>query len=340
MKIALISTTINAPKVYALYRAFGPDVEIIVTGDRKTPHDELRQALKPIGVRYLDCADQEKLGAACSEVIGWNSVQRRNIALLEALRTGAQIVVTVDDDNIPLDASYFSTFERILTQPFNGLSVGTETNWFDVGGMLQPVAPHRGFPVSRRRQDQGATFCPAVGAKIGVAAGLWLGDPDTDAMTRITDRPNILQASDALKVGIVVAPGCFTPFNSQNTAYSAEIAPLMAMWINVGRYDDIWASYFAERIMMETGHRVHFGPPLVWQQRNQHDLLRDVQEEALGDRHTEQFVQDLLDADVGRGSVLEMMRRLFDHITRKDYVPAPMKRLAPAWCADVERVAG
>jgi len=337
MKIALISTTIHAPTVYALYRAFGPEVEIIVAGDRKTPHDEVRKLLKPHNIRYLDPAEQEKLGHASSDIIGWNSVQRRNIALLEALRTGADVIITVDDDNIPMDASYFATFERLLTQPFNGLRVSTASNWFDVGGLLQPVAPHRGFPVSRRRKDQGATFGPALGAKIGVAAGLWFGDPDTDAMTRIVERPNVSQVSEALRSGLLVAPGCFTPFNSQNTAYRAEIAPLMAMWISVGRYDDIWASYFAERVMMETGHHVHFGTPFVWQQRNEHDLLLDLQEEKLGDTHTEQFVRDLLDADLGKGSVVDMMRRAFAAVVKKDYVPEPMRRLAPVWCDDVER---
>lgn len=52
MKIALISTTINVPRVLALYRAFGPEVEIIVAGDRKTPHDETRALLGPLNARY------------------------------------------------------------------------------------------------------------------------------------------------------------------------------------------------------------------------------------------------------------------------------------------------
>lgn len=334
----LISTTINVPRVLALYRAFGPEVEIIVAGDLKTPHEESRTLLNPLNVRYLDPKDQEKLGYASSEVIGWNSVQRRNIALLEALRAKPDIIVTVDDDNIPIASDYFEHFTRILSAPFNGLCVSTATNWFDIGELLHPIAPHRGFPVQRRRKDQDATFAAKIGAKVGIAAGLWLGDPDTDAMTRIVERPNITQVSEALRAGLLIAPGCFTPFNSQNTAYSAEIAPLMAMWISVGRYDDIWASYFAERVMMETGHHVHFGPPFVWQQRNTHDLLRDLEQEALGDRYTEAFVQDLLAADLGKGSVPEMMRRAFEAVMNKDYVPPQMRQLVPAWCGDIERV--
>ena len=36
MKTALVLTTINVPRVLALYRAYGPDVHFFVVGDRKS----------------------------------------------------------------------------------------------------------------------------------------------------------------------------------------------------------------------------------------------------------------------------------------------------------------
>lgn len=338
MKVALISTTINAPRVFALYRAFGPDVDIIVAGDRRTPHAEARALLAPLGARYLDCSDQDALGWASSEAIGWNCIQRRNIALLEAIRARPDVITTVDDDNIPLDANYFADVARILGQPFCGLAAGSETGWFDIGAFITPVAPHRGLPPEHRR-GAGPVLEGVVGARIGVAAGLWLGDPDTDAMTRIVARPNVLHISDAARAGIVVRAGCLTPFNSQNTAYIAELAPLMAMWVGVGRYDDIWASLFAQRVMLETGHLVHFGRPFVWQQRNAQDLLTNAEGELHGDRHTTHFARDLLDAKLSGKSIPDLMRQLFVQILDKTYVPDAMRRFAPAWCADIERIA-
>ena len=38
-----------------------------------------------------------------SDAIGWNSIQRRNIGLLYAYEQGADVIATVDDDNIPYD---------------------------------------------------------------------------------------------------------------------------------------------------------------------------------------------------------------------------------------------
>lgn len=338
MKIALISTTIHTPRVLALYRTFGPEVEIIVAGDHKTPHEEVRALLKPLDVRYLDPKAQEKLGHASSEAIGWNCIQRRNIALLEALKSRPDVIVTVDDDNIPIDSKYFSDFADILSRPFNGLAARGAAGWFDAGGFLLPPAPHRGLPPEQRRGAPAPHMSAAVGAKVGVAAGLWLGDPDTDAMTRIVNAPLVHHVSDLMNAGLVVDPQCFAPFNTQNTAYAAEVAPLMPMWIGIGRYDDIWASLFAQRIMMTTGHHVHFGRPYVWQQRNEQDLQVNLENEAFGDRNTARFAEDLRQADVGGGSILERMQRLFDAVSALDYVPARMKTFAKAWCADIDRI--
>ncbi|GAI53134.1 unnamed protein product, partial [marine sediment metagenome] len=107
MKLALITTTIGVPHVLSLYRELDKEAMFFIAGDRKTPHDEVRSLVSTLGnaVYYSD-TDQEKLGYRSSELIGWNRIMRRNIALLEAIKYGADIIVTIDDDNIPLDRSY------------------------------------------------------------------------------------------------------------------------------------------------------------------------------------------------------------------------------------------
>jgi hypothetical protein len=337
MKICVISTTINVPSVFELYRALGPDVDIIVTGDQKTPHAEAAHVIESLGGRYLDVRAQEELNTTCSPIIGWNTIRRRNLALLEAIRSKPDVIVTVDDDNIPVSPDYFETFRKAFAQPFSGVSVRSKLNWFDAGILLTPPSPHRGFPYSKRHRDLQLTFGHVTGARIGVAAGLWLGDPDIDAATRIVNAPQILGFSELARHGLSVEPGCFTPFNSQNTAFRAELAPLMAVWIDVGRYDDIWAAYVAQRIMMETGDCVMFGPPYVWQERNAHNLMRDLKDEIYGMESTDRFVQDLLDMDLGSGSVLDKMRRLYGHLQTKEYIPESMRRFGLTWCDDVER---
>ena len=75
------------------------DWHVIVVGDKKTPHNKY----KNLNCTYLSPRDQENISKRLSDLTGWNSIQRRNFGFIEALNIGANIIATVDDDNIPLN---------------------------------------------------------------------------------------------------------------------------------------------------------------------------------------------------------------------------------------------
>lgn len=336
MKIVLITTTIRIPWVLEYYRRADPSVVFIITGDKKTPHAQVDSFVKTLGnTIYYDVEGQKALGYECSDVIGWNCVMRRSIALLEAIKLQPDIIITIDDDNIPLDIdNYFKTFQRILSAPYGGLVIHGEDRWFNVGSMFEPHIKHRGFPYDR---ESGYTINFGVN-RVGVVAGLWYGDPDISAVERIVIKPQILQMSDILQRGIVVDNLCFTPFNSQNTGYLCELAPLMAVLPVVGRYDDIWASYIAERVMLETGHYVFYGPPFTWQERNEHNLITNLEDEIFGMRYTSIFCNDLRDMKLGVGSPVEMLARIYEQMEHLDYIPQRLKEFGKAWISDLEKI--
>jgi len=339
MKIALITTTIYVPRVLERYRALDRDVVFFVAGDRETPHAEARAFIDSLGnAAYYSDADQEKLGYKCSEIIGWNKIMRRNIALLEAIRWGAEIVVSVDDDNIPLDNNYFNDFRSVLSSPFNGVKVTSASKWFNAGELLCPKIYHRGFPYDVRREDVRIRLTAIKGARVGVAAGLWLGDPDVDAMERITTKPWVHDVSEVLRRGLIVDHECQTPFSSQNTAYVTALAPLMMVLVGVGRYDDIWASYIAQHVMAHTDYHIHFGKPFVWQERHPHNLWQNLKDEIFGMEYTGQFCQDLRAMDLGAGDLLTKLRRLYERLKVSEYVPRIVHELGVAWADDVEKV--
>ena len=339
MRIALITTTIYVPTVLEHYRRLDSGVAMFVAGDRQTPHVAARSFIESLGnATYYSDADQEKLGYKSSAVIGWNKIMRRNIALLEALRWGADIIVSVDDDNIPLESNYFEGFRNILSTPYYGVMASSERGWINVGEFLVPQVYHRGFPYEFRNEDLKVSLRPVSEIRVGVAAGLWLGDPDVDAMERITLRPTVYQVSKVLQLGLIVDQTCLSPFNSQNTAYIAELAPLMMVLVGVGRYDDIWASYIAQRVMAETDYRVHFGTPLVWQQRNPQSLWKNLKDELFGMEFSARFCADLRSTNLGVGGVLCKLRRLYEHMRRWDYLPSEVYELGKAWAADIEKV--
>ena len=96
MKTALITTTINVPRVLELYRKLDPDVRFFVAGDMKTPHDETTELCDWIGnCDFISQLRQTRKNYEHSELIGWNTDSRRNIALLEALKWGADLIVSM-----------------------------------------------------------------------------------------------------------------------------------------------------------------------------------------------------------------------------------------------------
>lgn len=302
MNIALVLTTVNVPLVLALYHKCGPEVNFYVIGDRKTDDLDVMSFLAGMQrCTYYGYEQQAALGYKCHALIGPDCIQRRNIGFLEALKGGADIVVSIDDDNIPLDLNYFSHHSWMACK-FDGVQVSGEDGWFDPGKYLSPPIVHRGFPMQRKHQP---VYQPVTDVRIGVSAGMVLGDPDIDAVTRIALAPDIQQVSLLMKAGAVVGGHTWTVFNSQNTAVIRELVPAWFMMPGTGRHDDIYAGLIVQRVMRERGLRVRFGQPFVVQQRNAHDLLADLRAEISGMENVVKLA-DLLDSIVLPGrSVLE-----------------------------------
>jgi len=338
MKTALITTTINVPTVLELYRACDPDVMFFIAGDRKTDDMAVVNFLDAIpNHAYYGIDLQHKLGYKCSQLLGENTITRRNIMLLEALKWGADVIVSIDDDNIPLDEDYFADVtqyfdpESIMKRcPFYGMAASSEQGWVDVGQLLEPPASHRGFPYAIQPVLH---VSHVVNAKIGVAAGICLGDPDIDATTRIVNAPVVTNVSELLRAGIVVNPqNSWTVFNTQNTAFIRELAPAMFCAPGFGRFDDIFASLITQAIMRDKGYHVHFGKPFVWQQRNPHNLVKDLRVELFGMEHIHNLRR--LVANMPNPTV----RGIYEHLAHTDWCPPNVPEVALAFLDDCEKV--
>lgn len=335
-KMALITTTVNVPTVLALYRACDPDVHFFITGDRKTPDIDVINFLDDVPNHSYYGADwQSKIGYACSDLIGFNTIGRRNIALLEAVKSKAEIIVTTDDDNIPISRTYFADIEYTMEFPFSGLRTDPNQKWFDPGTLIYPAVKHRGFP---RLGFVESWFDPVVNAKIGVVAGLCLGDPDIDAVTRLELNPIVHQANTIGTAGIVVHPNTRTVFNSQNTAFLRELAPAMFFMPGCGRYDDIYASLICQRIMKERDLYVHFGKPFVWQQRNEQSLTKNLRDEIDGMEHIEQMAILLDQIVLVPDTVVNQCRRIHETLVHAEWLPEIATQAAMAFLDDVEKV--
>jgi hypothetical protein len=363
MKIALCTTTIHVPHALKLMRKCSDgrfsNVKFFVVGDEKSPHTQIEvlcdacdsgkswdvpsQSFKHEdaymrqhhgNAEYYDVDRQKGLNYKCSEAIGWSSLSRRNIAFLEALRWGADIVYAWDNDNVNVDLNHFAHLS-VLDRPFNGIKVTGDKGWFDPGQLLIPATRHRGFPYARPVSKHAS---PVVDARVGVAAGLVIGDPDIDATTRLEVRPDIGAVHILGSTGVVVECHTWTVFNSQNTAVIRELIPAWFMMPGVGRHDDIYASLIVQRVARERNLHVHFGPPFTYQQRNKHDLVTDLRAELDGMENVCKLAT-LLDAIILPGkSVIEDVRIIYTQLRNCAFIPLGAATAGLTWLEDCEEI--
>ena len=107
-----------------------------------------------------------------------------------------------------------------------------------------------------------------------VQADFWHGDPDIDAICRMEHAPECKFDSSYFPM----AANRMGPFNSQNTFMRGELLRDYMMFPAVGRMDDIWASYY----LQAKGAKVAYAAASVYQARNVHNLVRDMQAEYMG----------------------------------------------------------
>src|SRR5262249_28124550 len=118
-----------------------------------------------------------------------------------------------------------------------------------------------------------------------IQADFWDGDPDIDAVCRMEHAPECGFEASCFPI----TSDKMSPFNSQNTFLSGAVLKDYFLFPHVGRMDDIWASYYVQA----KGYKVVYGKASVYQQRNEHDLVRDMRQEYLGYEHNLKLVSDL-----------------------------------------------
>ena len=281
MKKYIVTTTINPPTLATIKYSRKEDWTLIVVGDTKTPHYDYEN----LNCIYLSPEYQEKTYPELSNTIGWKSIQRRNIGFVEAYNRGADIVATVDDDNIPYDSWG--------TNVVVGETV--EIDFYDTHlGVFDPLSVtehnqvwHRGYPIELVPFRKEVTYGGKLKRKVLVQADLWDGDPDIDAMARLSIKPTV-------KFGVQDAYGStsISPFNSQNTFLARDVIPYYSVFPHVGRMDDIWGGYVLQYYFPNS---VIYNKASVFQDRNVQDLITNLEKEIMGYRKTSELIRSLPD---------------------------------------------
>lgn len=286
MKKYIVTTTINEPTIATkkfCKIAVEKDFTFVIIGDTKTPHESYRK-LENSNVIYLPPVQQEELYKELSDTIGWKSIQRRNIGFVYAYDQGADIIATIDDDNIPYD----SWGDNILV----GQDIEIDLFSHKTSNVFDPISPtnhndlwHRGYPIELVPSKNNIEYKGKSQRKVLIQADFWDGDPDIDALCRLSKMP-VCKFDKFNPFG----SNQIAPFNSQNTFLSREVIPYYAVLPHAGRMDDIWGAYIVQHYFPNS---VVYNKATVYQDRNEQDLVTNLENEVIGYRNTLNLINDL-----------------------------------------------
>jgi hypothetical protein len=289
-KKSLVITSIAAPnaamKIYA-EKCKENGIDFIVIGDVTSPkHFQLDNC------RFVSIEDQCKLPFKLAKLLPEKHYSRKNIGYLIA--KDCDVIIETDDDNYPKEIFWKKSFladeGRIINRKgwVNAYKYFTKEN----------IWP-RGFPLEEIQKDIAVPNQISVSLNIPIIQGLADENPDVDAIYRMTQALPITFDRNS---PLVLSEGSWCPFNSQNTAWKKETFPLLYLPSYCSfRMTDIWRSLIAQRIAWTCGWNILFHQADVYQKRNEHNLVKDFEDEVPGYLNNSRIVAMLEDLDLKSG---------------------------------------
>ena len=329
---ALVLTSISKPnevmKAFAKGAALH-DIDFIVIGDRSSPKEfELN------GCSYFSMEKQLSLGFKFASRCPEKHYSRKNIGYLVAIQGGAKIIIESDDDNFPRKNFWLPRQQMQTTYHIKDYN-----DWINVYSYFSKnkIWP-RGLPLevlnkqipSLKSFEISEVLCP-------IQQGLADENPDVDAIYRLT-----MPLPQSFRKGsLALGNNTWCPFNSQNTTFFKEAFPLLYLPSFCSfRMTDIWRSFIAQRIGWQNNWNVLFHSATVWQQRNEHNLLKDFEEEIPGYLLNSKIAICLnnLKLKKGRKHISENMMACYTALAQADIIPFKELDLLQCWLDDLKKL--
>ena len=306
-----------------------PDKTVVI-GDLKSP-----PRYSCIGVRYISPTAQKKYAPSLSKVLPWNHYSRKMMGYIYAVKNGARYIIDTDDDNIPIKKWQFT--DNNLEKIKDNLGFKNIHSYLSSNSDLWP----RGYPLQRlnlrsSRVTRNNIDKSVVDAKIGIYQGMVLGEPDIDAIHRLTNK---IENISYIEKSVIYGKGTISPFNSQNTVFIRELAPLLYLpSTTTFRATDIVRSYVAQPIIWNLGYNLCFCSPNVKQVRNIHNYISDFESEIPIYLHAEKFFNISARSVKKNKSIAENMLNIYASLADEKLVDKRELPILSAWLDEIYKV--
>ncbi|MFA5833109.1 MAG: STELLO glycosyltransferase family protein [Bacteroidota bacterium] len=338
-KTSLIITTIGslnrALQEYGIHCSKN-GVEFIVVGDKKTKPELTElfsqyQKEKQFKGGYYTADQQQQLPFKITSVLPFNHYTRKNIGYILAIKNNAELIMETDDDNYPQE-NYHCKFSKKITG-----QLVSHIGWVNVYRYFttEHIWP-RGFPLDLVTKE-----VPKLGEVTSVYSPIqqYLANknPDVDAVYRLVINKE-LDFND-LKQNVALDAYSWCPFNSQNTVWFKEVFPLLYLPSTCSfRMTDIFRSYIAQRILWTIDARLSFGNATVYQDRNEHSLIKDFQDEISGYLNDKKIISILTDLNLknGKENIQENLLCCYNALVENNILKDEELPILNAWLEDLQ----
>lgn len=302
--IWIVITSINYPtRAVEQFAKLAKDRNwtLLVVGDTKTPPDWRCE-----GSVFLSVDKQMELYPIIAKIIPVKHYCRKNIGYLYAIQNGATIIIDTDDDNLP-----YENFGVHFNKSISAEVVGA-TKWANIYSYYSDeIIWPRGLPLNHI-YTQGAISekrtldCP-------VQQYLADKDPDVDAIYRLINKKDTYFKKNGKSY--IVDQETYVPFNSQNTVFFKEAFILLYLPCFVSfRMTDIWRSFVVQRLLKHMNANLAFHEATVWQDRNEHDLMKDFNDEVIGYSMNDMIIDTINEVDLSALSLNEAIFKVWNSL--------------------------
>lgn len=301
----------------------------IVIGDTKSP-----ASFSLEGCDFWSVERQQQLPFEFAKLCPTRHYARKNIGYLVAIQNGSTELVETDDDNIPRPEFWQAKTRQVTSRAFE------QTGWVNVYHYFtEKMIWPRGYPLEELQKVQTPIdTLPEITVDCPIQQGLADENPDVDAVYRLTYP---LPLNFELKAKLALGKNAWSPFNSQNTYWYKEAFALMYLPSYCSfRMTDIWRSYVAQRIAWECGWSVLYHEPTVWQERNEHNLMKDFEDEIPGYTNNFKICKELgeLKLKAGKENIFDNMISCYAKLIEMKVVGSEEMPLLKAWISDLSKL--
>jgi len=331
-EVCIVVTSIAAPNNVLRSLSEGCSergYRFIVIGDESSPAE-----FHIDGCDFYSLDRQKQLDLKFARICPTRHYARKNIGYLLGIGNQASVIIETDDDNMPCP-SFWTPMAQI-----QNVAVLEVAGWVNVYRYFseENIWP-RGFPLEQLREpiqpydslDRAEIDCP-------IQQGLADDNPDVDAIYRL-----ILPLPQTFRKDrrVALTNGSWCPFNSQNTTWRADAFELLYLPSYCSfRMTDIWRSFIAQRIAWLNGWSVLFHEPTMIQQRNEHNLLRDLKDEVPGYLHNSKICEALLALQLapGRDKIGDNLKICYEKLISMSLIDDEELPLLDTWLTDIKQL--